>query len=255
MRYIYELEKLLKDWAPVDGARVKETDRWYTDRLREVAIGEDETEVVVQLNVDHWTGVLTFDVDQDLSLVQLDNLTKLLPHVKKLADKYEKVVADARAEEERKRAEQEAKWEAERQERIKAMQEEQERRRQERERRLAAMEDHKDTLMNELVGEEGRIRVKGLKRWRPVTVDVRENHDGTYEPYFKYRYTNKHGYEERVGLNVQAFHVKLGSKFYSVWDSGVEDLREYDRADVLKKKVAGEYTSGLTTDSLAEDVL
>lgn len=108
------------------------------------------------------------------------------------------------------------------------LQRESEEREAARQRALEAVAERKDRLLNEFADEKGRIRLRGMKRWRPVTVVVRELSGDRYEPFFKYHY-DKHGYGEAMGQHVRCFEVKVGSRFKSVWDDGQDDLHEWDR--------------------------
>lgn len=258
--FMYLLDKVLAEHTPPDGVEAVPADMWARDRYRDFKMGDGSMsqEVVVRLNLEPYAGVLTLTHHgrTDLSMQQVRTLRELLDYVATVGDAFHDVARDELQHRKEREAERQAEAEQRRAEYRKAEQERREAAIKERERRNAALDDRKATLMNELVEEEGRIRLRGRKRWRPVTVQVEEWSGDNYRPYFEYRYKNKHGVRQAVDTNVQAFHVKLGSKFYNVWDDGTDDLRypEHDGADVRKKKVAGDYTSGLTADGLAEDL-
>lgn len=143
---------------------------------------------------------------------QLARLTSALAYASKLLqainDEMAELVAAAKAE-------------AERLEQLAQQQ------RAERERQL---EERKERLMVEFLEEKGSIRLRGMKRWRPVTVMVQDQGDGNFVPFFRYHY-DKHGWNEHFGGHVRAFKVKVGSRYQMVWDDGQGDLNPWDRKD------------------------
>lgn len=109
--------------------------------------------------------------------------------------------------------------------------EERERQRREREKaeREAKLEARNTQLLHELLGEHGRIRLEGYKRMRPVTVTSVETTDGTFYARFEYKKKERHGYRDVRVDQVKTFEVKVGSRYKTVWDDGMDDLPEWDR--------------------------
>jgi hypothetical protein len=104
-----------------------------------------------------------------------------------------------------------------------------------REKREQVLAERKERLLTEFLEEKGRIRIAGMKRWRPVTVKAHDDGDGSYTPVFHYQY-HKHGYREWFNGSIAAFEVKIGSRYRNVWSDGKEDLGEWDRGDIKESK-------------------
>jgi hypothetical protein len=110
-------------------------------------------------------------------------------------------------------------------------QKEQEAAEAEKQKRIDLLAERKDRLLNEFVDEQGRIRVRAHRRWRPVKVVVENMSRGDepdYQPVFYYT-NERHGYREFFNLNIVSFEIKRGKRYYSVWDDGYDDLPEYHR--------------------------
>lgn len=201
------------DW-PIE---LRKPHRWYVDRVRELV--DTEHDVVLELHPpddddpeDIANGlVLEMDLERNTAdEVQVRLRLATVAHNIQL--EFNKATAgaveEARKEVARREAEAEAKREA-----------------------LAkVLAERRDQLLNEFISEKGRIRIRGYKRWRPVTVEARETGDG-YEPYFLYVY-DRHGYSEHFGKHIQAFEIKVGSRFRNVWDDGTDDLNDWDAKDI-----------------------
>lgn len=228
--YAYTLNQVLEASTLPDGITLAPQDSWQD--YRELHCGDSGMgqRVTVRLVPERYTGVLTMSLAAQggtLSLEQARNLHLVLGYANQVADIYEQRHAEERAEQKRKEEERREAYRKEQQARFEAQ-------RKERERLQAALADRKEILLNELVEEEGRIRLHGMKRWRPVKVQVIDRGNGTYMPQFRYRY-EKHGYTEQVHARVVAFHVKLHGKFYAVWDEGTDDLRSWEQDGVAKQ--------------------
>jgi hypothetical protein len=118
----------------------------------------------------------------------------------------------------------------------KALLEEQKRREEAQERE----DERKERLLNEFAGEFGRIRIRGYHRWRPVEVKVEPYVDEDHWPWFYYQ-NRRHGYREPFYRSIVSFEVKVGSRYFSVWDDGYDDLPEYQQAKIkLPRPVYGE---------------
>lgn len=230
---LHTLDQLLSTGQP-DGIQLEQHNGIGWDAgYRDLSAGDSDMgqKVTVRLAIDRYGGVLTMSLraqhSNSLSCDQAKSLHTLLGYANQVADSFNERMREEQAqrEEERRKRDEEA-----RREREKRMEE----RRKERERLEAALAERKETLLNELVEEQGRIRLYGMKRWRPVTVQVQEYGDGSYVPMFRYRY-EKHGYSESLHQRVMAFHVKLHGKFYAVWDEGTDDLPEWERDGVAKE--------------------
>lgn len=205
----------------------------WDDGYRDLSAGDSDMgqKVTVRMAIDRYGGVLTMSLraqhSNSLSCDQAKSLHTLLGYTNQVADSFNKRMREERAQREEERRQRAAEYEKERAAR-------REERRKHEEATKAKLEERSDTLLNELVEEQGRIRLHGMKRWRPVTVEVVEYGEDNYKPRFRYRY-EKHGYSETLHPRVVAFHVKLNGKFYNVWDEGLEDLREWDQAGVAKE--------------------
>lgn len=230
---LHTLDDILSAGQP-DGIALEPVDS-FNSGYRDLTAGDSDLHqrVTVRLVIDRYASVLTFSLRSQggsLSCDQAKTLHKLLGYANQVADSYNERLREEHEERRKLARQREAEYEKEREER-------REERRQEQQRVQAALLERSEILLNELVEESGRIRLKGMKRWRPVTVEVADGDpigDGDYTPRFRYRYA-KHGVWEYLHGDVMAFHVKLNGKFYSVWDEGLEDLREWDQDGVAKE--------------------
>lgn len=107
--------------------------------------------------------------------------------------------------------------------------------------RAAQLEERKERLLHEFMGEKGRVRLRGYKRLRPVTVAAREVGD-SYEPVLEYVF-ERHGYREYNPSQWARFDIKVGSRYENIWDDGAGDLNPWDRGSV--KPVTRQYDGGL----------
>lgn len=98
--------------------------------------------------------------------------------------------------------------------------------------REEVLADRKERLLNEFVDSKGKVRLRGYKRWRPVTVQVAQDGLDNWEPVFYY-VNERHGWREpwMGGHRVRSFQVKMGSRYQTVWDDGQDDLSEWERTD------------------------
>lgn len=110
----------------------------------------------------------------------------------------------------------------------KAAEEQERREREQAAKEEAEWERRKEQLMMEFDGEQGRIRLRGLKRWRPVSVKVEEYGEDDYRPVFYYK-LEKHGYRESFGRHIAQFQIKRGSRYANVWGDD-SDLHPLDRS-------------------------
>lgn len=97
--------------------------------------------------------------------------------------------------------------------------------------RQEVLAERKERLLHEFVGEDARIRLAGMKRWRPVRVDALETGvDGEFVPALYYK-QEKHGYRVYEGIDqIRAFEIKVGSRYQTVWNDGKDDLPTWDRS-------------------------
>lgn len=94
-----------------------------------------------------------------------------------------------------------------------------------------------EQLLTEFLGEKVRVRLTGMKRWRPATVGSevsKRDDDGEpceWRPVLTYQF-EKHGYQERNVGKLASLEVKVGSRYRNVWGADLDDLDTWDRGKV-----------------------
>jgi hypothetical protein len=129
-------------------------------------------------------------------------------------------------------------------EEIKAKREAEEKEREEREaKRRETLEERRNMLLNEFLGETGRIRAYGSRTFQPVTVTATETPDGVFVPHFEW--INSHDYGRVKDLpRIRIFDIKIGSRYKEVWNDGEDDLSYYDQESFKRgnvKKYDGDF--------------
>jgi len=155
----------------------------------------------------------------------LSRMRVLFEHAEKLAEEFNSLIS-SKADEVR------AKREAEEAERIRKQKEFE-----------AQLEERRTMLLNEFLGETGRIRAHGSRTFQPVIVSSVEVGDGEFDVHFDWIQDHDYGRERRLH-RIRIFDVKVGSRYREVWNDGEDDLSYYnaekfERGNV--KKYDGEF--------------
>lgn len=192
--------QLATKWGTIG---LEPVDRYYSWSGDEYSLGSATIEVQASREVDEHGATLDLRLrgadEADLAEArQLLAFGEALVHHINAAQGDERAEAIARAAEEREREAAEAA------------------------KRDEAWAERSERLLTEFLGEKVRIRLRGMRRWRPATVESQETTvDGelAYVPCFRYVY-EKHGYMERNLRGIVALEVKVGSRYQSVWNDG-----------------------------------
>ena len=181
---------------------------------------ENDPEQIEQGLMFQFRGPTGFLTDDDLTAIR-----HLLEHAEKLAEEFNSLISD-KAEEVR------AKREAEEAERIRKQEEFE-----------ATLEERRTILLNEFLGETGRIRAYGSRTFQPVVVSSVEVGDGEFDVEFDWVNDHDYGREKRLH-RIRIFDVKIGSRYREVWNDGEEDLSFYEKDQFKRgnvKKYDGEF--------------
>lgn len=94
--------------------------------------------------------------------------------------------------------------------------------------RAERLEERKDQLMNELVGEMVRIRHYGYKTAVRAILAVTEGYGGEYRVRFEYVVDQDWARPQTLD-RIQRLDAKIDGKWQTIWDDGKDDLPYYDR--------------------------
>lgn len=109
--------------------------------------------------------------------------------------------------------------------------------------REETLQERRDRLMNELVGETVKIRERGYKTMRPAVVSVTDWGDNEFSLRFDYTSDERTQNVERM----QRLDVRVGSRWETVWDDGTDDMSVWDKELSASAKPTGrKYDGGLS---------